>query len=155
MTKLKKGDIVGRISYNKDVIFEITNIIKTVDKKDIYILKGISQRIEADSLANDLELLDKRFVNEKVRENENKVLDKIRKINNNKDYTSKRIIKNIYTGKILHLDGDKRYSQKSEKYYKSLGLNAIVKNIPENKQAQFIIPLLEKYNPDILVITRT
>lgn len=34
-----------------------------------------------------------------------------------------------------------------------MGLNAIVKNIPENKQAYMVRQLLEKYNPDILVIT--
>lgn len=61
--------------------------------------------------------------------------------------------KGIYTGKILHLDGDKRYSEKSIKYYKSLGLNAVVKNVAENKQPVVIKNLLEKYNPDILVIT--
>ena len=36
-------------------------------------------------------------------------------------------------GKILHLDGDKKYSYKSYKYYKRMGLNVIVKNIPEYK----------------------
>lgn len=57
------------------------------------------------------------------------------------------------TGKILHLDGDKRYSEKTLRYYKKLGLHAIVKNVSESKQPQIIIPLLEKYNPNILVIT--
>ena len=57
------------------------------------------------------------------------------------------------TGRILHLDGDKRYSEKSIKYYKKMGLDAIVKNIPENKQAIVVRQLLEKYNPDVLVIT--
>jgi len=59
----------------------------------------------------------------------------------------------IYTGKILHLDGDRRYSEKSSKFYKKLGLNAIVKNIPEYKQPQVVVSLLNRYNPDILVIT--
>lgn len=59
----------------------------------------------------------------------------------------------VKTGKILHLDGDRRYSQKAIKTYKKMGLDAIVKNIPENKQALMVRPLLEKYNPDILVIT--
>ena len=63
------------------------------------------------------------------------------------------IEKNIYTGKILHLDGDRKYSEKSEKYYNKMGLNAVVKNIAENKQSRVVIPLLNKYNPDILVIT--
>ena len=39
------------------------------------------------------------------------------------------------------------------KYYKSLGLNAIVKNVAENRQPQIIRMLLERYEPDILVIT--
>lgn len=34
-----------------------------------------------------------------------------------------------------------------------MGLNAVVKNISESKQPQYIIPLLEKHNPDILIIT--
>lgn len=56
-------------------------------------------------------------------------------------------------GKILHLDGDKKYSDKSAKYYKNLGLNAIVKYIPEYRQAQVVGNLLDKFKPDILVIT--
>lgn len=58
-----------------------------------------------------------------------------------------------YTGKILHLDGDKRYSEKTMKYYKRMGLNAVVKNISESKQPQYVIPLLVKHKPDILIIT--
>lgn len=34
-----------------------------------------------------------------------------------------------------------------------MGLNAIVKNIPENRQASMLPLLLNKYNPDILIIT--
>lgn len=57
------------------------------------------------------------------------------------------------TGKILHLDGDRKYSEKSLKYYQKMGLNAIVKNIPENKQPKIVYNLLKLYHPDILVIT--
>lgn len=57
------------------------------------------------------------------------------------------------TGKILHLDGDKKYSDKAYNYYKKAGLNAIVKNISEKKQPLVIKDLLRKYNPDILVVT--
>ncbi len=57
------------------------------------------------------------------------------------------------TGRILHLDGDKRYSEKTIRQYRKMGLNAVVKNIPESKQPQLVIPLLQKYNPDILIIT--
>ncbi len=43
---------------------------------------------------------------------------------------------------------------KAKKYYEKMGLNAIVKNIPENKQPQIIGSLVRKYNPDIIIITR-
>ena len=59
----------------------------------------------------------------------------------------------IILGKILHLDGDRKYSEKSYNYYQKMGLNAIVKNIPEYKQPQVVYHLLEVYQPDILVIT--
>ena len=58
-------------------------------------------------------------------------------------------------GTILHLDGDKKYSEKSYVYYKKMGLNAIVKNISEQKQPIVVYKLLDFYKPDILVITRT
>ena len=59
---------------------------------------------------------------------------------------------NIY-GTILHLDGDKKYSEKAYRYYQKLGLRAIVKNIPEKKQPEVVYTLLSIYKPDILVIT--
>ncbi len=57
------------------------------------------------------------------------------------------------TGKILHLDGDRRYSQTTLRQYKKMGLNAVVRNISESKQPEIVIPLLQKYVPDILIIT--
>ena len=77
----------------------------------------------------------------------------------NKDYrfnffeNEQQLKERIITGKILHLDGDRRYSQKSYNYYKKMGLNAIVKNIPEYKQPRVVYKLLKIYQPDILIIT--
>lgn len=113
--------------------------------------------------------MDKRTVSVRMQELEEKLSKRIQRCLEDPNYCicgakkyfgikskeEKRGEKTIYTGKILHLDGDKRYSDKSIKYYKSLGLNAIVKNIPESKQALVIKNLLERYNPDIVVITRT
>ena len=59
----------------------------------------------------------------------------------------------VYTGRILHLDGDKKYSEKSNMYYKKMGLKAIVKNITERNQVSVANNLIERYNPDIVVIT--
>lgn len=55
--------------------------------------------------------------------------------------------------KLVSADGDRKYSEKSARYYNKVGLNAIVKNIAENKQSKVVVPLLNKYNPDILIIT--
>ena len=60
---------------------------------------------------------------------------------------------NLKNGRILHLDGDRKYSIKSYKYYKKAGLDATVKNIPEYKQPSIVKNLIITYNPDILVIT--
>ena len=57
------------------------------------------------------------------------------------------------TGKILHLDGDRKYSDKSYRYYRKMGLTAIVKNIPEYKQPSMVYNLLSYYKPDILIVT--
>ena len=70
-------------------------------------------------------------------------------MNNDRKGESKEYI----TGKILHLDGDRKYSQKAFKYYQKMGLMAIVKNIPEYKQPRVVYSMLSYYNPDILVVT--
>ena len=49
MNKIKKGDIVGRISYNKDIIF----IVEDIRDKSNVILKGAFERIIADSDINE------------------------------------------------------------------------------------------------------
>lgn len=161
MNQIKKGDIVARKSYGKDIIFVVKNIIHTKQQK-IAILKGLLDRIEADSIIEDLEIVDKHIVNEKMEALHYKMNHKIlqnRETRGTEDYKIGILSSNhknkekIITGKILHLDGDKKYSQKSYYYYKKLGLNAIVRNIPEYKQPKIVYQLLKIYNPDILVIT--
>lgn len=161
MSKIKKGDIVARKSHGKDIIFIVKNIVDT-NKGKIAILKGLIERIEVDSCIEDLEAVDKQVVNKKLQTLNNKMNSKIIQRKENRSDKEYRIgivspyISNkekIVTGKILHLDGDKKYSEKSYYYYKKLGLNAVVKNIPEYRQPRVVYRLLQTYNPDILVIT--
>lgn len=161
MKKIKKGAIVGRKSYGKDVLFIVKNIIPTKNG-DIAILRGIVERIEADSDIEDLEMIPKENVKTYLKNKEeelNKKIEKSRIEQENKNYKIGILMRNtrskekIVTGKILHLDGDKKYSEKSFHYYKKLGLNAIVKNIPEYKQPKVVYQLLRVYQPDILVVT--
>ena len=91
MYKIKKGDIVGRISYNKDIIF----IVKDISDKKNVLLEGVFERIIADSDISDLEPINKKelVIQEEIKN------AKIRKKEN-------RLEENAITGKILHLDGD-------------------------------------------------
>ena len=61
MQRIKRGDIVGRISYGKDIIFVVEDIMK-VNNKEVAILKGVTIRIKADSPLDDLEILSKELV---------------------------------------------------------------------------------------------
>ncbi len=148
MEKVKIGDIVGRKSYNKDILFRVKNIIDTKSGQ-IAILIGIVERVEADSELNDLEKVNEDRIQADLSNIQKRIENKIKELEILNTSTKKQVI----TGKILHLDGDKKYSEKSYRYYKKLGLNAIVKNIPEYKQPKVIYKLLKIYEPDILVIT--
>lgn len=148
---IKKGDIVARISYHKDVIFVVDLVI---DNK-IAILTGITTRLKADSPIEDLELINKKEIDNIYRNIDEKIDKKVNTKETSKGSFLKRSDKIIYTGKILHLDGDRKYSEKSNLYYKKMGLKAIVKNIPESRQVNVANMLIDRYNPDILVVTRT
>jgi len=147
--RIRKGDIVGRKSYNKDIFFIVDRIIKLKNKEQYAILKGVNIRIEADAPIEDIEKIEESRVIKAERRIDELLKKRISSNRHNyREYISK-------TGKILHLDGDKRYSEKSTRYYKKVGLNAVVRNISERNQTAMVLPLLNKYNPDILVITRT
>ena len=149
MEKIKKGDIVARKSYGCDILFFVDKIIFSTNGSAIAILKGITVRIIADAYLDDLLFIDKDLIDVNIKNLDSKIEDRI---------FDTSLLKNRYrinnnTGKILHLDGDRRYSEKSNRYYRRAGLTAIVRNIPEFRQPQMIRELLRKYKPDILIIT--
>ena len=152
MREIKKGDIVSRNSYKNDIMFEVKRILKLSDNRKIAILKGrVDVRIVADAMLEDLKIVSKEEQIMREKQSEERILRVIEKEKIKKETRRKEIIR---TGRILHLDGDKKYSQKSIMYYKKMGLNAIVRNIPEYKQPKVVYRLLMIYNPDILIITR-
>ncbi len=155
MENIKKGDIVGRKSYNKDILFIVDRIIKTSNGKAIAMLKGLNIRIQADSYIDDLELIDKKIIQESERKLDKKFEARLQRYETQLQNLDglKRSNKVIYTGKILHLDGDKRYSEKSKLFYRKIGLKAVVKNVPESRQASVVSNLMDRYKPDILIIT--
>lgn len=121
MYKIKKGDIVGRISYGKDILFTVQNIVKRKDGKKVAILKGLILRIEADADIEDLELIEKKQVRNHMRNLENKYEDKIKRCSR-KNVKNEEIEDRIFlgrseekkNGKILHLDGDAHLSNQKK-----------------------------------------
>ncbi|MBQ9658395.1 MAG: sporulation peptidase YabG [Clostridia bacterium] len=159
MSKIKEGDIVARKSHGKDVIFVVKRIIRT-SRGEIVILNGAIERIEADAPIDDLEKLDRKVIHTILKNIDEKIERHVAQ-STKQNYkvgillNENRIINTSIKAKasILHLDGDKRYAEKSSRYYKKMGLQAVVKNVPENKQPQVVYNLLKVYKPDILVIT--
>ena len=56
-------------------------------------------------------------------------------------------------GKVLQIDGDKEYLKICLDVYTEFGIPAVGVAIPEANQYKEVRSLLEKHNPDILVIT--
>lgn len=133
-------------------MFSVRKIIKINEKEKVAILKGIVDvRIVADAPLEDLQIVSKEEQRKREQESEERILNIIK---NEKVRDENRRREIIHTGRILHLDGDKKYSQKSIMYYKKMGLSAIVRNVPEYRQPKVVYRLLTIYNPDIIVITR-
>ena len=165
--EMQIGDIVVRKSY--DITFKIIDI-KEDNGQVLYILKGISIRIIADSSADDLEEVDSAFIgtkekilNTRVNEAINKAIglrgdvaareaimsrgSKSQKQSPNKELMFGR------PGKILHIDGDKDYLETCLKVYKQLSLDAVGRAIPEKEQWSCVVDLVKEIKPDIVVLT--
>ena len=110
--KIKKGDIVGRISYGKDVFFIVDNILKTRLNNEFAVLKGLNIRIMADSPTEDLELISKNDVLDSIKRSDIDLEARIKSSKDKIQNTLKR--QRIYTGKILHLDGDNSFVYTSQ-----------------------------------------
>lgn len=108
---MKIGDIVVRKSYGGDITFKIIDIMY-VDNADVYLLKGINLRIEADSLSEDLELVSENNIGE---------IDKV--FNKKVNTAIKRILVNRvkgtrgYRAGAIDINGKiKEMQSKQEKY---------------------------------------
>lgn len=144
------GDYVVRISYKRDILFRITYI----SPNQMVRLKGISYRIVADAPLADLELAEgMRYTSKEdsiMNTIENTVQTIIKKRADEQKGKHPTFQK---TGTVLHIDGDAFYLNLCLKYYKMLDIPAIGEHVAESEQPKKIKYFLEKYNPDILVLT--
>lgn len=129
------GDLVTRKSYDNDIVFKIIGI-----QNDNYILKGTSVRLFADSPKEDLKIYS-------VQEEDNfsPDIDGYRQLERDEYF--------YLPGRILHIDGDNDYLEKCMKFYKKNRLKAFGVYASSDDLVSLVEQNLEKYNPDILVIT--
>lgn len=133
------GDLVTRNSYDNDLIFKIIDI-----DNDIYYLKGINVRLFADSILDDLKAYDGELDIEEESVFQERIKDK-REVERDEYF--------YLPGKVLHIDGDKEYLNRCLKYYDDMNIASLGVVEKEEVVASKICELLEKYNPNILVIT--
>lgn len=159
---MKIGDIVARESYNKDIVFRIVGFGVDENNVKYAILKGIAFRIIADAYLNDLEMVKMPDIRDALidKDVENLLYKSMRKAKERQKKMSRAVPKlqanaNVYgmPGKVLQIDGDKEYLKICLDVYTQLGIPAVGVAIPEANQYKEVRALLEKHNPDILVIT--
>lgn len=154
------GDLVTRKSYNNDLLFRVSSI-----KQNQAILYGEDTRLKADAPMNDLIQLQKRE------------LEKRRQKEKEKEDFSYRLFRQDYQlmkekreyqstdgyfhdasyfqvpAKVLHLDGDQMYLRKCIALYQRMGLQAHGVHLDEKEMPHEIANLVEKIQPNIIVIT--
>lgn len=166
------GDIVVRKSYGKDITFKVIDI-KEKSGKLIYVLKGISIRIIADAVEDDLESVRNDYEGEKDKILNARVSEVIKnvmkdrglrgigggdgleniKINKSSKITPSKELMFGRPGKVLHIDGDSQYLETCLKVYKQLAIDAVGKAIKESEQASKVVDLVREHKPDIVVLT--
>ena len=116
MENFKIGDVVARRSYNMDVLFKIVNI-----RDNVVDLVGLTVRISADSLIQDLVHMSEYEINSRIKNFENMKNARMNRCYNHVQrrfnirnenynynspiiYTKEKILKK--PGVILHIDAD-------------------------------------------------
>lgn len=134
----KVGELVTRNSHKNDIVFKITKI-----NDDEAELKGLNVRLIVDSSLDDLN----KYNNEDI-ENEETFMKRISlPLDLNRDDYF------YLPGKILHIDSDSDYLSRCLDYYKKANVWWVGINEKEENVADNITSWLNKYKPNIVVIT--
>lgn len=160
MAEIKPGQIVGRLSYDCDVLFRVHRVHG--DNVELY---GEDVRLVADAPLDDLKVIqeeDRKYRKKKQKLKEEScyhLFRQDRKLIREKtefDITSGYTDKNAYfevPGKVLHLDGDPLYLKKCTEVYDRLGVPVYGVYLPEKDMPEQVASLIEMVQPDLLVIT--
>lgn len=168
MEEFKKGDIVGRKSYNKDIIFKVKELFKNEKGQDVAHLRGMFMRLCANAPVEDLIKIEHQEMSGYLREEVKKSGEQMNRIlarrQRDREYflgraasseekKSSKIDGFDVPGTVLHIDGDEDYLELCLTTYKQLNIPADGYNIAEAQQPKVVEDLLKKHIPDLLVIT--
>lgn len=158
--QLTVGDLVTRKSYEHDILFRIANI-----QDEVAILHGEFVRLQADAKIADLTKSEGLDLKERQRRSKKKedysyrlfrqdyqLLEERREFDVTDKYTKEVSYFRLPT-KVLHLDGDENYLKKCIELYKKVGLMVHGLYIKERDMPHEIGPLIERIQPDIVVLT--
>lgn len=157
-------DVVGRVSYNCDILFRVIDIREENGKK-MAILFGEDIRLAADAPYEDLVKVDaniRRRLSEETRSREEQSYILFRQdvelLKEKQEYEgtdgySKAESYFQLPGRVLHIDGDPNYLKKCLALYERVGVPVNGVHCNEKEMPKRIAGLLDYYRPDILVIT--
>ena len=159
------GDLVVRKSYGGDVTFRIEDMVRSQA-----VIKGIDFRLLADAPLEDLMEAGSGRLSERGQKAQIKAavsLDRLKKDRREQSQRSTLGMAGTWTqpqapkeksyfevpGKVLHLDGDRAYLNKSLNLYEQLRIPAEGHHVHESSMADTLYRLLPRVRPDIVVIT--
>lgn len=130
---MRVGDLVTRKKYKHDIVFRIRAI-----KGSTALLEGEVVRLQADAPLDDLVIASFSEKDDNILESE--------VYTRNEDSS-------LIRGRVLHIDGDQRYLDKSLKIYSKYNVPVVGYHLSEKEMPTQITNLLIQHKPDILVIT--
>ncbi|MNO47493.1 Sporulation-specific protease YabG [compost metagenome] len=158
------GDLVVRKSYGGDLTFRVDHIVQ-----DRAVIKGTDFRLLADSPLNDLVQVPPTRITERGQQAQIKANESLTQLRKDRQEQSQRSGSALsegawapspkeaayfeVPGKVLHLDGDPAYLNKSLSLYEQLRIPAEGHHVHESAMADTLYRLLPRVRPDIVVIT--
>ncbi|GIN88402.1 sporulation-specific protease YabG [Heyndrickxia sporothermodurans] len=158
------NSIVGRKSYHCDLLFRVIDI-QNNNGVETAILYGEDYRLIADAPFNDLVIIDseeRSKISKEFRSLEAQSFElfqqDINLLRQEQEYNATNGYSQEYNyfhipGRVLHLDGDPSYLKKCIDLYEKIGVKVYGVHCYEKDMPNQIGPLIDKYRPDILVIT--
>ncbi|MGM7684076.1 sporulation peptidase YabG [Cytobacillus sp. Hm23] len=159
------GDIVARKSYNCDLLFRVININNDKLGNKIVILYGEDVRLVADAPYEDIVVINEREQKKRKKVDEEKIeqsyklfRQEYQLIRQKSEYYATEGYANTFDffqlpGKVLHLDGDPLYLKKCLALYEKIGVPVFGIHCNEKEMPQKVTGYIEKFRPDILVVT--